>query len=143
MSMKTMSAAIGLLIVNLLLFGCSNQVPADSIKRGQIAFDEAIQLLGAGKHADAKLLLDQSIASGGLAADQLAEALLYRAQCHAEEGNMDLAQKDLEHAEQGSPNQARYLVVKGSLLRKQGKKAESDAAFREAKRNDKSIKLPK
>lgn len=141
--MKTTSAAAGLLIASIFFLGCSDQVPADSIKRGQVAFDEAIQLLSAGKHADAKLLLDQSIESGGLAADQLAEALLCRAQCHAEEGNMELALKDLEHAEQGSPNQARYLVVKGSLLRKQGKKAESDAAFREAKRIDKSIKLPK
>ena len=55
---------------------------------------------------------------------------------------LDKAEADLALSEQGSPSPAKFQLAKGTLLSKQGKKTEADAAFKAAKKIDPTIKLP-
>ncbi len=132
------------LVVGLLLTtGCGPRVSVDDNRNSQVAYDEALNWIDSGSYSQALPLLDKAIASGGLSADYFATALLMRSRCYSDAGELEKAQADLEHAEQGSPSPAQLQLAKGSLLAKQGKKAEADAAFKAAKRADPSIKLPK
>jgi len=130
-------------IACFLTAGCGGKVPEKDNRTAQVAFDDAIQLVDAGRYSQALPLLEIAIASGGLSADLYAEALLLRSRCFSDAGDMAKAEADLTHSEQGSPNPAKFQLAKGTLLSKQGKKAEADAAFKAAKKIDPTIKLPK
>ncbi len=125
-----------------LATGCGGKGPEKDNRTAQVAFDEASQLVEAASYSQALPLLESAIASGGLSADLYAEALLLRSRCHADAGALDKAQADLSLSEQGSPNPAKFQLAKGTLLSKQGKKSEADAAFKAAKKIDPTIKLP-
>ncbi len=125
------------------MLGCGSQVRENDNRTAQMSFDEAVPLVDSGNYKQALPLLEKSISAGGLSADMYALALLLRSRCHSEMGDIEKAQADLDHAEQGSPNAAQLLLGKGTLLAKQGKKAEADAAFKAAKKADPSIKIPK
>lgn len=122
---------------------CSKQVPVEANRTSQVSLDEAIQLVQSGSYSQALPLLEKAIASGGLQADTLADAYTYRARCYADANEIEKATQDLSFAEQGSASPALYLVAKGTLLHKQGKKAEAETAFRNAKQIDKNVVVPK
>jgi len=126
-----------------LTAGCSGNVPEKDNRIAQVAFDDAIKLVDAESYSQALPLLENAIASGGLSADLYAEALLLRSRCFSDAGDLGKAEADLTLSEQGSPNPAKFQLAKGTLLSKQGKKAEADAAFKAAKKIDATIKLPK
>ncbi len=126
-----------------LIIGCGSKVRESDNRTAQMSFDEAVPLVDSGDYKQALPLLEKSISAGGLSADMYAVALLLRSRCYSETGDVEKAQADLDHAEQGSPNAAQLLLAKGTLLAKRGKKAEADAAFKAAKKADPSIKTPK
>ena len=132
-----------LLIACCLATGCGGKVPEKDNRTAQVAFDDAVKLIETESYSQALPLLESAIATGGLSADLYAEALLLRSRCHADAGALDKAEADLTLSEQGSPSPAKFQLAKGTLLSKQGKKAEADAAFKAAKKIDPSIKLPK
>lgn len=134
--------SICLLLACCLATGCGGKVPEKDNRTAQVAFDDAIKLVESGSYSQALPLLESAISAGGLSADLYAEALLLRSRCHADAGALDKAEADLTLSEQGSPSPAKFQLAKGTLLSKQGKKAEADAAFRAAKKIDPTIKLP-
>ncbi len=125
-----------------LALGCTGKVTELDNRSSQVSFDEATQCIDLGNYAQALPLLDNAIVSGGLSADSYADALLLRARRYCNAGDLEKAEADIRHAEQGSPNPAKFQVAKGTLLSKQGKKSEADIAFKAAKKIDPSIKLP-
>jgi tetratricopeptide (TPR) repeat protein len=126
-----------------LAIGCGGKgVPEKDNRSAQVAFDDAIKLVDAGSYSQALPLLDSAIASGALSADLYADALLLRSRCYSDAGAIDKAEADLTLSEQGAPNPSKFQFAKGTLLSKQGKKAEADAAFKAAKKMDPTIKLP-
>lgn len=137
------SQLIACLVFFTFIIGCGSKVRENDNRTAQMSFDEAVPLVDSGDYKQALPLLEKSISAGGLSADMYAVALLLRSRCYSETGNVEKAQADLDHAEQGSPNAAQLLLAKGTLLAKQGKKAEADAAFKAAKKADPSIKTPK
>ena len=134
---------VAMLMVLCLSVGCGSKGSVADNRSSQVAYDEALSLVESGSYSQALPLLDKSIASGGLSADFYASALLLRSRCFCDAGELEKAQADLDHAEQGTPSPGQYQLAKGSLLAKQGKKAEADAAFKAAKKADPTIKLPK
>ncbi len=143
MKINNLPKWIAILVILLSTVGCGAKVTVKDNRSSQVAFDEALALVDSGSYVQALPLLEKSIASGGLSADFYATALLLRSRCYSDAGELEKANADLEHADQGSPNPAQFQLAKGSLLAKQGKKAEADLAFKAAKKADPSIKLPK
>ena len=142
-SIRLCSTLFLVVLISSLMIGCSSPVREGDSRTAQMSFDEAVPLIDAGNYQQALPLLEKSIAVGGLSADIYAVALLLRSRCYSDKGDIAKAQADLNHAEQGSPNIAQLLLAKGTLLAKQGKQAESDIAFKAAKKADPSIILPK
>ena len=142
-SRRLCAPLFALALLSSLIMGCSSAAREGDNRSAQMSFDEAVPLIDSGNYQQALPLLEKSIAAGGLSADMYSVALLLRSRCYSDKGNVELAQADLDHAEQGSPNAAQLLLAKGTLLAKQGKKTEADAAFKAAKKADSSIKLPK
>ena len=142
-SIRLCSTLFLVIVIPSLMIGCSSPVREGDSRTAQMSFDEAVPLIDAGNYQQALPLLEKSIAVGGLSADIYAVALLLRSRCYSDKGDIAKAQADLNHAEQGSPNIAQLLLAKGTLLAKQGKQAESDTAFKAAKKADPSIILPK
>ena len=132
-----------LLFVISFTFGCGGQVTVDSARSSQVSYDEALTLVNSGSYSQALPLLNKAIESGGLSADIYADALLLRSRCYCDAGDLEKGEADLSHAEQGTPNPAQFEIAKGTLLFKKGKKAEADAAFKAAKKIDKSAVIPK
>lgn len=149
MSIDFVLSAIGrkapwfLLLLGCLVLGCEKTVSETDSRSSQVSLDQAIAFIDSGSYSSALPLLDASIASGGLSADQYADALLLRACCHTDSGDLEKAEADLTLVEQGAPNPAKFQLTKGMLLTKQGKKSEAAAAFKLAKQLDPSIKIPK
>ena len=149
MSIDFVLSAIGrkapwvLLLLGCLVLGCEKTISETDSRSSQVSLDQAIAFIDSGSYSSALPLLDASIASGGLSADQYADALLLRACCHTDSGDLEKAEADLTLVEQGAPNPAKFQLTKGMLLTKQGKKSEAAAAFKLAKQLDPSIKIPK
>ncbi len=142
---STIALSVTLLCLGLglAMAGCKGSVSESSHRNAQVAFDEASTLVQSADYAGALPLLEKAIGAGGLPADVYADALLLRSRCYAQTGDLQKAEEDLNHAEQGSPNPAQFQIAKGTLLLKQGKKAEADAAFKNAKKLDKNAVIPK
>jgi tetratricopeptide (TPR) repeat protein len=114
-----------------------------SVANSEAGYTEAKNMVLDGNYESALPRLEAAISGGGLGPDLYAEALLLRAQCYAMTGKPEQAAADMEKAEQGSPSEAMIELTKGVILEKQGKSAESKAAFAKAKRMDPTLKLPK
>lgn len=114
-----------------------------SVANSEAGYTEAKTMVLDGNYEPALPKLEAAISGGGLGPDLYAEALLLRAQCYAMTGKPEQAAADMEKAEQGSPSEAMIELTKGVILEKQGKSAESKAAFAKAKRMDPTLKLPK
>jgi Flp pilus assembly protein TadD len=129
----------------LLAFsGCGGgQVAPTSVASGESDFEQGKTLVSSGDHAGALTKLDNAVKGGSLNADLHCEALLYRAQCLAMTGKVDEANADIDAASAGSPSEALVEYTKGVVLDKQGKSAESKAAFAKAGRLDPSLKAKK
>lgn len=129
----------------LLLFslGCGGAVSKNVIQSAQVSLDSAVDLEKGGKYAEAIPLISSAIAQGGLNADQFCEAYLLRARCYSYEGKLDEAMKDIEAAEQGSPNPANWHYSRAIVFAKQNKSTESKAEFAKAVKIDPKLKMPK
>ncbi len=125
-----------------VLCGCGNEVSSDSIAESQDLLDQSKQLVADGDRSAALPLLETALEQTGLNVDQYAEALLYRAQCYAEAGQLEQANADLQEAEMGAPDPALMMHSKGVVLSAEGKDSEAKKAFSQAKRLDKSLNLP-
>lgn len=131
-----------LLIALLACSGCSDGIPSDSIATAQGAFDSAKKKLAANDMQATMADIEKAIELPGLDADQYAEAVLIRAQCHTSAGDLDKAEADITEAEMGSPNPALLHLTRAFLLKKQGKDSESKKEFSKAKRIDSGVKMP-
>ncbi|MCR9296655.1 MAG: tetratricopeptide repeat protein [bacterium] len=126
-----------------LLAGCGDSVPSTEIASAQEAFDQAQERMSADDTAAALPLLDQAIAGVGLDAEQYGTAVLWRAQCHAESGNLEQAEADLAEAEQGPVDEALLFFTRGVVFTAQGNEAEARKAFAQARKLDPSLKTPR
>jgi tetratricopeptide (TPR) repeat protein len=135
-------SAVSAISLCMLLLGCEKPISEHDNRMSQVAYEEAIQLVDASSFDEALSVVNEAIAAGGLSADQYADALLLRCRCQCNLGNMEQAESDLAKAELGSPNPASFELARGILLSKQGKKRDSEEAFKLAKKIDPSIKIP-
>lgn len=133
-------AWLALIVVGL---GCSGgSMDQNTIQSGEVGLQEAIKMVESNQCSQALPILEKSISEGGLNADLLSLALVQRARCHIEAGNTEAAAQDLDRAEQGAAPQDQFHLVKGLLLRKQGKAQEATAEFSKAKKLSPKIKIP-
>ncbi|MEQ1829014.1 MAG: hypothetical protein ABL921_23830 [Pirellula sp.] len=131
------------ILVLVVLPGCGGgQMSESQLRSAQESLEKASELERNGSHADALPLVDAALTKGGLNPDQLSEAYLVRSRCYSLSGKPDLAQKDIESAEQGSPNPASLSFAKAILLAKQNKPTESKAEFNKAVKIDPKLKMP-
>jgi Tfp pilus assembly protein PilF len=134
---------LAFLLLIPMLAGCGSSVPSQDIASAQQAMDEATTKLEAGDEAAAIPLLTQAIDGIGLDADQYARALLLRAQCYAQTGDVELAEADLADAEQGPTDEGLLFFTKGIVFQAQGKKSDASKAFSRAKRIDPGFEIPR
>ncbi len=127
----------------VVLFGCSQgNVDQSVVQAGETGLQEAINLVENNQCSQALPTLNKCIEQGGLNADLLSMAFVQRARCHIDAGNTEAAAQDLERAEQGSAPAEQICLVKGLLLKKQGKTKEAAAEFSKAKKLSPKIKIP-
>lgn len=127
----------------LLALGCSSEISADIVQDSQAALDKArVMLAEGGSAAEALPLLDAAVMDPGLDADQYVEAVLLRARCYAETGELDKAEADVQEAEMGDPSEALLHFTKAIVYDRQGKAKESKKEFAIARRLDPSLKMP-
>jgi tetratricopeptide (TPR) repeat protein len=116
---------------------------ATKLQSAQEVFEQAIALESSKKYSEILPLLNNVLQDGGLNPDQLAEAYLLRARCHCEAGATSEAEKDLELAEQGAPDPAKYHLTRAMLLAKLNRTAESKAEMAKAVKIDPKLKQSK
>lgn len=112
------------------------------IQSSEVGLQESIKLIEGKQCSQALPILEKCINDGGLNADLLSIALLQRARCHIDAGNLEAATQDLERAEQGTAPPDQLSLTKGLLLRKQGKTSEANAEFAKAKKISPKLKIP-
>jgi predicted negative regulator of RcsB-dependent stress response len=76
---------------------------------------------------------------GGLYADFIEPAKVRLAVATAQAGDLDTALKSINDMEQGAENKAEVLAAKSFILAKQGKTTESQAAWAQAIRYNRSV----
>lgn len=132
------------LTAGVTLAGCSGgKVDGVEIASAQEAYDAGLEAFKAERYAEAKEHFDQALTGGGLDADHFVSATLKRAICLADAGDLAAAEADLQTAEQGATDMAQVHVTRGFIKAKQGDEAGASAEFREAKKLDPKIELPK
>ncbi len=135
-----LTGCFGLLVI--LAGGCSEPViPAQSVAEREKAYDEAVALVSQKNYSAALASLDKALSGSGLNSDLYAEALLSRAICYIELGQLDLAEKDLAAAEPGVPDQAKFLMIRAKLLKGRGDVAGATAAQQKAQQINPAIKM--
>jgi tetratricopeptide (TPR) repeat protein len=74
--------------------------------------------------------------------DLISEAYVIRARCHAELGNLEKADADMNEAEKGAGDLAQLLLVHGIIAKKKGDSSKAESSFSRAKEIDPNIKIP-
>lgn len=134
---------VAMVLLTLALAGCGSGMSKSQLQESQSAAEKAAELEKSESYAEALALVESAISGGGLNPDQLADAYLLRSRCHSMTGKLEEAQRDIEAAEQGAPNPARFHFSRAILFLKQNKAAESKAEFTKASRIDPSLKMPR
>jgi tetratricopeptide (TPR) repeat protein len=134
-------SVLGLLAFPILV-GCSKSMSAIDLQQAQIGFDEALQLELSGNSDEAMAAMDKAIGTGGLNPDQLADGYLLRSRCRARAGDLEGAAADLESANRGAPDVARWHWTRSVLFEKQKKPAEAKAELAKARKHDPLRKIP-
>lgn len=135
------SAVCGILL--LLAAGCRQEISSSQVASAQEGLGKARQLITDGDFEAALPLVGRAVDDPGLDADQYVEAVVLRARCYAETGEIEKAKADLAEAEQGDPDQALLHLTRGVILLRQGDTAESKREFSKAKRLNPSLTIPK
>ncbi len=122
------------------IVGCGGSLSETDIRTAQDSLEEAKTLAKAGSPAEALPKIETALEAGGLDPDQYAEALLYRAWCHADTGNLEQAKSDFSEAEQGAPAPGLMHFARGVILEAEGDKKAAGREFSKAKKLDPSLK---
>ena len=135
------------LIISSTIFffaGCGRkEIPKDIVSGAEGSYQEAVTLVANNAFAEALPLLDKALGEGGgLNPDLISEAYVMRARCHAELGNLDKADADVNEAEKGAGDLAQLLLVHGIIANKRGDSAKAESSFSRAKEIDPNIKIP-
>jgi predicted negative regulator of RcsB-dependent stress response len=130
-----------LLIVLFACLGCGgvDEGLVDLRKQASTAFDSAQQAFANKDFVKAKEQYALAL-QGGLYADFIEPAKVRLAVSTAASGDVENALKSLSEMEQGAENKAEVLAAKSYILAKQGKTAESQAAWAQAVRYNASVK---
>ncbi len=128
--------------VAIVVGSSSSSLPARQVAQAQSSLDLAAANLASGDFEGANTQINAAINEPGLDADQYCEALLIRAQCLAESGDLDAAEKDLAEAEMGAPSEVKLLLARAFVLHRKGERAAASKEFARAKRLDSSLKSP-
>lgn len=124
--------------------GCSSELAPDVVQNSQEALDKARAMISEnGTSEETLALLESAVVDPGLDADQYVEAVLLRARCYAESGDLEKAEADVQEAELGDPGEALLHFTKAIVYDRQGKAKESKKEFAIARRLDSSLKMPK
>jgi tetratricopeptide (TPR) repeat protein len=127
------------------MIGCSRQsaVPKDIVATAESSYEQALAMINSKSYSEALTLLDKALGEGGgLNADMVTDAYVARARCHAELGNLDKAQADINEAEKGTGDLANLLLVQGILAMKKGDDATAQSNFSRAREINPEIKTP-
>ena len=115
-------------------------MPAASVADTESALDQAKTMVESGDMQGALPLLTTAIEDPGLGPDLYGEAVLLRARCYAETGEIEKAEADLAEAEQGASNEGLMHLVRGIVFQKQGKNSEAKKEFAAARKIDPKLK---
>ncbi|MEZ6131874.1 MAG: tetratricopeptide repeat protein [Planctomycetaceae bacterium] len=127
----------------LLLLGCTDgQQSSTEIATAEGAYDQGLAAFEAGDFQLAEDQLSRAIDVGGLNPDLTAESYLLRAESRTKLGKLDDAMADVTAVEEGAPDLARFHQVRGNILLARGDKEGAKNAYEEARRTDRTIKLP-
>ncbi len=142
MTLHWLARPVWFTLIAASILGCSKSIPTKSIASVQSALDEAKQKVQSGDSAGALPLIEEAINGVGLDPDQYVEAVLIRARCYAETGDLEKAEADLQEAELGDPNEALMHFTRAIVLDKQGQASQAKKEFAAAKRLDPSLVAP-
>ncbi len=134
---------LSLCLATVLACGCDGQTvaPATALK-AQSAYDAGLEAFTGGNYGNALTDFNTAIESPGLTPDLLVDALLKRAQCHAEAGAFDAALADISQAEIGATELDQLHFVRGSVLNKKGDAQAAQAEFEKARQINPGLNIP-
>jgi tetratricopeptide (TPR) repeat protein len=121
-----------ILLLPLVLCSCMGGSRVEQRADAGAAFDAGIQAADAGNHQAAVEQLTVAIEEGAISPDFYVEALLRRAECQTQLGNLDAALADLAAAEPGAPDLQRLHEMRAYIYRKQGNRVEAGKAAQAA-----------
>lgn len=126
---------LALLFVAVCL-GCSS--PAEKLEdvrlASSVAFNEATTAFNARDYTKAEAAFNVSLQPGGLMSDQYCEAVVKRAVCFAANGKVEAALTELDELGLAASNLDAVHAARSYIFTKQGKVADSRAAFAKARR---------
>jgi hypothetical protein len=129
------------LTVTASTIGCSS--PADKLedvrRTAQEEFDAAMTAFNARDYAAAEARFAAALKLGGLYPDLYCEATVKQAVCWAAAGKTTEAMSELDRLEPGAPNLDQIYAARSYVLAKQGKAAESRAAFAKARQLNRTV----
>jgi len=120
--------------------GCGaapSSVPRESAKA---SLQQGRAALANGDFAEADIALLSAIDSRGLQADDLCEALTLRSRALAQLDRFDESHALLDQAAEGAADLAAIHATRAEVFRKQGKAADADRAFADAKKLNPQIR---
>lgn len=130
------------LLVTIAFVGCGGGGSSESESTRQTAasaYESAQTAFNNKDYAKAKESYDLAL-KGGLYSDLIGPARARRAICLAETGDADGAMQEIVALEGGAPNIDEVFAAKSYILAKQGKIPESNAAWAQAVKINRSIK---
>jgi predicted negative regulator of RcsB-dependent stress response len=132
---------IMLFVCCMISSGCgeSQELPADKRQKSQQAFEKATEAFSQKDFSAAEVGFSEALANGGLNGDQFEEAHVKLAVAMAASNKFGEAMSTLAKIEQGSTIPDQILAAKSFILAKQGKTAESHAAWAQAVRYNRSV----
>ncbi len=122
--------------------GCSGSGTTETEDKRQTAaaaYENAQTAFTSKDYAKAKEAYDIAL-KGGLYSDLIGPARVRQAVCLAELGDIDGAMQEIIALEGGAPNIDEVLSAKSYILAKQGKAAESKAAWAQAIKINRNVK---
>lgn len=119
--------------------GASSNVSEGTRQSAAEAYESAQTAFGSKDYTAAKESYDNAL-KGGLYSDLIGPARVRLAICMAETGDVEGAMQEIIALEGGAPNIDEVLAAKSHILAKQGKAAESKAAWAQAVKINRGVK---